>query len=98
MIRKLKKITFKFKSSESEMGCNTATEDWTPTERCPFCDGLRGSTDDCLEKVFFFLKRANIKFLFNFASSYLNAIKMKHCIHKICKVECLEKKLKISQK
>ncbi|VDK66782.1 unnamed protein product [Onchocerca ochengi] len=35
---------------ESETDCSTTIQDWSPTEKCPFCDGLRISTDDCSEK------------------------------------------------
>ncbi|VDP13978.1 unnamed protein product [Onchocerca flexuosa] len=36
--------------TESETDCGTTVQDWSPTEKCPFCDGLRISTDDCSEK------------------------------------------------
>ncbi|CAG9537969.1 unnamed protein product [Cercopithifilaria johnstoni] len=37
-------------TTEPETDCNTTVQDWSPTEKCPFCDGLRVSTDDCSEK------------------------------------------------
>uniref|UniRef100_A0A915Q894 HTH psq-type domain-containing protein n=1 Tax=Setaria digitata TaxID=48799 RepID=A0A915Q894_9BILA len=37
-------------AAEPELDCNTSAQDWSPTEKCPFCDGLRVSTDDSPEK------------------------------------------------
>ncbi|VIO86053.1 helix-turn-helix, Psq domain containing protein [Brugia malayi] len=37
-------------TAETEADYNTTVQDWSPTEKCPFCDGLRLSTDDCSEK------------------------------------------------
>lgn len=37
--------------TEPETDCNRIVQDWSPTEKCPFCDGLRVSTDDYSKKV-----------------------------------------------
>ncbi|VDN04823.1 unnamed protein product [Thelazia callipaeda] len=34
----------------TEHDCNTTAQDWSPSEKCPFCDGLRVSTFDSLEE------------------------------------------------